>query len=117
MLIDNHAIAQGEALRAELDLSAKIAAYEAEFGPVQTLPIRTDDKRVPYRISCPEKKKADKDKARSKLVEQRSRERQRSSERISAMLKIGVSPRIIAERIGIAERSVRRIMAEDGITP
>lgn len=115
MLIDNHAIAQGELLRAQI--AAKVAVWEATNGPVQTLPIRTDDKRVPYRISCPEKKQADKDKARSKLVEQRSRERQRISERISAMLKIGVSPRIIAERIGIAERSVRRIMAEDGITP
>lgn len=62
MLIDNHAIAQGEALRAEI--AAKVAAYEAEFGPVQTLPIRTDDKRVPYRISCPEKKQA----ARAKAV-------------------------------------------------
>lgn len=64
MLIDNHAIAQGEALRAQLDLAAKVAAWEAKNGPVQTLPIRTDDKRVPYRISCPEKKQA----ARAKAV-------------------------------------------------
>ncbi|OOE15157.1 hypothetical protein BSR09_00710 [Stutzerimonas degradans] len=63
MLIDNHAIAQGESRRAQLDLSAKIAAYEAQFGPVKTLPIRTDDKRVPYRISCPEKKQANRAKA------------------------------------------------------
>lgn len=68
MLIDNHAIAQGELLRAQI--AAKVAVWEATNGPVQTLPIRTDDKRVPYRISCPEKKQADKDKARSKLVEQ-----------------------------------------------
>ena len=56
MLIDNHAIAQGEALRAQI--AAKVAVWEATNGPVQTLPIRTDDKRVPYRISCPEKKQA-----------------------------------------------------------
>ena len=61
MLIDNHAIAQGELLRAQI--AAKVAVWEATNGPVQTLPIRTDDKRVPYRISCPEKKQADKDKA------------------------------------------------------
>ncbi len=115
MLIDNHAIAQGEALRAEI--AAKVAAYEAEFGPVQTLPIRTDDKRVPYRISCPEKKEAAKAKARQKMIEPRSAERKRNGERIGAMLKIGVPVRIIAERIGIAERSVRRILAEDGIKP
>ena len=62
MLIDNHAIAQGEALRAQI--AAKVAVWEATNGPVQTLPIRTDDKRVPYRISCPEKKQA----ARAKAV-------------------------------------------------
>jgi len=62
MLIDNHAIAQGELLRAQI--AAKVAVWEATNGPVQTLPIRTDDKRVPYRISCPEKKQA----ARAKAV-------------------------------------------------
>lgn len=62
MLIDNHAIAQGELLRAQI--AAKVAVWEATNGPVQTLPIRTDDKRVPYRISCQEKKQA----ARAKAV-------------------------------------------------
>lgn len=61
MLIDNHAIAQGELLRAQI--AAKVAVWEATNGPVQTLPIRTDDKRVPYRISCPEKKQAVRAKA------------------------------------------------------
>lgn len=61
MLIDNHAIAQGELLRAQI--AAKVAVWEATNGPVETLPIRTDDKRVPYRISCPEKKQAARAKA------------------------------------------------------
>jgi len=117
MLIDNHAIAQGEALRAELDLAAKVAAWEAKNGPVETQPIRPEGKTGPFRISCPEKKEAAKAKARQKMIEPRSAERKRNGERIGAMLKIGVPVRIIAERIGIAERSVHRIMAEDGIKP
>src|SRR5690606_40921028 len=48
------AIAERESVRAEI--AAKVAAYEAEHGSIETLPIRTDDKRMPYRISCPEKK-------------------------------------------------------------
>lgn len=64
MLIDNHAIAQGEALRAQLDLAAKVAAWEAKNGPVETQPIRPQGKTGPFRISCPEKKQA----ARSKAV-------------------------------------------------
>ena len=115
MLIDNHAIAQGDALRAEI--AAKVAAYEAEFGPVQTLPIRTDDKRVPYRISCPEKKQAAMTKGRDKLNAARTAERQRNGERIEAMLKLGVSVKIICERTGLALRTVRRIIAEDGLKP
>jgi hypothetical protein len=114
-MIDQSAILQGDALRAEI--AAKVAAYEAEFGSVQTLPIRADDKRVPYRISCPEKKQAAMTKGRDKLNATRTAERQRNSERIGAMLKLGVSVKIICERTGLAMRTVRRIMAEDGLMP
>lgn len=54
-------LAAHEAARQEI--ARKMAAFEAANGPVKTLPIRTDDKRIPYRITCPEKKQADRAKA------------------------------------------------------
>lgn len=40
-------------------LAAKMAAFEAECGPVQTLPIRIGDAPIPgFRIHCPDKPKA-----------------------------------------------------------
>lgn len=59
-MIDLSAIAQGDALRAEI--AAKTAAFEALHGPVETLPSLNRDKRIPYRITCPEKKQADRAK-------------------------------------------------------
>ena len=44
-------------------LADLMEAFEATHGPVETLPIRLGDKPVPYRISCPERKKAAKEKA------------------------------------------------------
>lgn len=35
MLIDNHAIAQGELLRAQLDLAAKVAVCKAKGTPLR----------------------------------------------------------------------------------
>lgn len=110
-----NSLAAHEAARQEL--AAKMAAYESQFGPVQTLPIRTDDKRVPYRISCPERRQAAMTKGRDKLNATRTAERQRNAERIEAMLKLGVSVKIICERTGLAMRTVRRIIAEDGLKP
>ncbi len=57
-----HTPAAHEAARQEI--AQKMAAFETANGPVETLPIRTDDKRIPYRIACPEKKQA----ARAKAV-------------------------------------------------
>lgn len=48
-------------------LAEQMAAYEALNGPVVTLPIRSGDKAVPYRISCPERKQA----AQAKAVQTR----------------------------------------------
>jgi len=56
-----HTPAAHEAAR--LEIAQKMAAFEAANGPVETLPIRTDDKRIPYRITCPEKKQAARAKA------------------------------------------------------
>src|SRR3546814_9514454 len=44
-----HTPAAHEAARQEI--ARKMAAFEAANGPVETLPIRTDDKRIPYRIT------------------------------------------------------------------
>ncbi len=57
-----HTPAAHEAARQEI--AQKMAAFEAAKGPVETQPIRTDEKRIPYRITCPEKNQA----ARAKAV-------------------------------------------------
>jgi len=57
-----HTPAAHEAAR--LEIAQKMAAFEAAKGPVETQPIRVEDKRIPYRIICPEKKQA----ARAKAV-------------------------------------------------
>jgi hypothetical protein len=112
-MIDQASIEARRALSAEIE--AKVAVWEAENGPVQTFPIHTDDKRVPYRISCPERKEAAQSKARNKLVEHRSGNRKNNSERIAAMLHLGVPVAIICTRTGLSQRTVRRIIAEDGL--
>lgn len=56
-----HTPAAHEAAR--LEIAQKMAAFEAANGPVETLPIRVEEKLIPYRITCPEKKQADRAKA------------------------------------------------------
>ncbi len=57
-----HTPAAHEAARQEI--AQKMAAFEVANGPVKTLPIRVEEKLIPYRITCPEKKQA----ARAKAV-------------------------------------------------
>lgn len=48
---------------ARKQLAEQMAAFEALNGPVETLPIRSGNKTVPYRINCPERKQAAQAKA------------------------------------------------------
>lgn len=107
MLVDTNAIRCNNILSAEI--AALTEKWEAENGPVETLPIRTDDKKLPYRISCPEKREA----GRKKINDKRTAERTRNGERIQAMLKLGVPVSIICERTGLSQRTVRRYIAEN----
>lgn len=103
---------------ARQDLAAKMAAFEAENGPVQTLPILTDDKRVPFRLSCPEKKQKQlsdtqaKERSRSKLNEDRIRVGAANRERILALSNCNLTTKAIAERTGLSINVVQRVFKE-----
>lgn len=56
-MIDQSSIEARNSLRH--NLAAKMAAFEAHNGPVQTLPIRIGNEPMPaFRINCPDKPKA-----------------------------------------------------------
>ncbi|WP_312911018.1 winged helix-turn-helix transcriptional regulator [Stutzerimonas nitrititolerans] len=114
-MIDHSAISQGDALRAEI--AAKTAAYEAAFGPVETLPILNHDKRIPFQITCPEKKRAlsenqVKTRSRGKVNEARQQIRARNRERVMALAGCRLTPKAIAERTGLSVTTVRSILKE-----
>lgn len=114
-MIDQSAISQGDALRAEI--AAKIAAWEAENGSVQTLPILTDDKRVPFRLSCPEKKaqltvSEAKERSRAKANAQVTSVRAANRERILALSNCNLTTKAIAERTGLSIGVVQRVFKE-----
>ncbi|TLX52773.1 hypothetical protein DN824_21945 [Stutzerimonas nosocomialis] len=109
-MIDHSAIQRNDSARAQL--AAQMAAWEAEHGPVETLPIHTEDKKPAFRITCPEKKAAQQKASQASAKAERSR----NAERIGAMLRLGVKVPTIAERTGLAQRSVRRIIKEERLT-
>lgn len=114
-MIDHSAISQGDALRAEI--AAKTAAYEAAFGPVETLPILNHDKRVPFRLACPEKKQAlsenqAKTRSRSRNNTRNAQIRANNRERVLALAKCTMGAKAIAERTGISVTTVRSILKE-----
>lgn len=108
-----HTPAAHEAARQEI--ARKMAAFEAANGPVETLPIRTDDKRIPYRITCPEKKASDRQKAARTL---RGREnpqikiRAANVGKVRPYIGIGISQREIARLTDLSLPTVRSIRRE-----
>lgn len=116
MLLDTHAIQCNNILSAEI--AALTEKWEIENGPVETLPIRTDDKRIPYRITCPEKKQqrlsdeAVKVRSRSKINEERKQIRAANRERVKALANCTLSAKAIAERTGLSISTVRSILKE-----
>lgn len=111
-----NSLAAHEAARQEI--ARKMAAFEAEFGPVETLPILTTDKRIPFRITCPERKRqrmsdeAVKVSARGKVNAQRTQLRAANRERVMAVAGSTMGARAIAERTGLSITTVRSILKE-----
>ena len=111
-----NSLASHEAARQEI--ARKMAAFEAEHGPVETTPILTTDKRIPYRISCPEKRQqrlsdeAVKVRSRSKINEERKQIRAGNRERILALAQCKLSTKAIAERTGLSTTTVRTVIRE-----
>lgn len=114
-MIDTSAIAQGDALRAELDLAAKTAAYEAQFGPVQTMPIeaRREQKRQGYNGATAAQPKPPKHcepkRAGGGSYDWHKAKRRNSIEQVLPLLREGLMIKVIAERTGLSVRTVSRI--------
>ncbi|MBU0792294.1 MAG: hypothetical protein KKC55_17805 [Gammaproteobacteria bacterium] len=111
-----NSLASHEAARQEI--ARKMAAFEAEHGPVETTPILTTDKRIPYRISCPEKKQQQlsvmqtKERSRKKLNEERIKIAASNRERIKALSNCKLSIKAIAERTGLSVSLVQRAVRD-----
>ncbi|WP_312141277.1 hypothetical protein [Stutzerimonas nitrititolerans] len=108
-------LAAHEAARQEI--ARKMEEFEAEHGPVETLPIRVGDKVIPYRISCPEKKQAlsenqAKTRSRSRNNTRNAQIRATNRERVLALAKCTLGAKSIAERTGISVTTVRSILKE-----
>ena len=114
-MIDKSAIAQGDALRAEI--AAKMAAFEAENGPIETLPILKHDRRESFRITCPERKQrlsdaAVKVRSRAKVNDERQQIHARNIERIQALANCQLNTKEIAKRTGLSVSTVSRLIRE-----
>jgi len=108
-------LAAHEAARQEI--ARKMEKFEAEHGPVETLPIRVGDKVIPYRIACPEKKQAmsenqAKARSRSRNNTRNAQIRATNRERVLALAKCTLGAKAIAERTGISVTTVRSILKE-----
>lgn len=110
-------------------LAQAMAAYESQFGPIVTLPIRCDDKKVPFSISNPEKPKPEtraKAKPCSELLRQLDGKRilanavkkAKSQEKVKLIREMaarGAKIADMAEAVGIQPGSVHRLIRENGI--
>lgn len=109
-----NSLASHEAARQEI--ARKMAAFEAENGPVQTLPILNHDKRVPFQITCPERRKLTREdqesKGRARVNEARQQVRAANRERVMALAGCRLTPKAIAERTGLSITTVRSILKE-----
>ncbi|WP_312903772.1 winged helix-turn-helix transcriptional regulator [Stutzerimonas nitrititolerans] len=108
-------LAAHEAARQEI--ARKMEEFEAEHGPVETLPILNHDKRIPFQITCPEKKRAlsenqAKTRSRGKVNEARQQIRARNRERVMSLAGCRLTPKAIAERTGLSVTTVRSILKE-----
>lgn len=110
---------------ARTDIAAKTAAYEAQFGKVETLPIRIGDAPVEqFTIHNPEKPKPAKQSralrnADHKRVLLRTTRKMEKVNRIRELAATGITIEQIAERAGftppLTAKYVMRQMLEHGI--
>ncbi len=111
-----NSLASHEAARQEI--ARKMAAFEAQHGPIETTPILTTDKRIPYRISCPERKQqrlsdeAVKVRSRAKVNDERQQVHARNIERIQALANCQLNTKEIAKRTGLSASTVSKIIRE-----
>lgn len=108
-------LAAHEAARQEI--ARKMEEFEAEHGPVETLPIRVGDKVLPYRITCPEKKAAltesqAKTRSRSRSNSRNAQIRAANRERVLSLAGCTLGARAIANRTGLSITTVRSILKE-----
>lgn len=125
MLIDNHAIAQGEALRARIN--AATDAFLNAGGRIQIIdgfqcrpmPERTwnnnQGNRAAEDASRRRGVKNSAMKKRSGNTDKHREQRQRNVDSILPLLRQGLNSVQISERIGIDSRSVRRIITDEGL--
>lgn len=113
-------IAALDGLRAEI--AAKVAAWEAENGPVETLPIRIGDKVIPYVVSCPEKRAAQAPRrpvrsagpgkgSGAKMI------RANNIQRVREAMRPGMSASELARQVGLTRPTVASILREIGEMP
>lgn len=115
-----HTPAAQEAARQEI--AAKVAAWEAENGPVETLPIRISDKVLPYVVSCPEKRAAQAPSRRARnagLGKGSAAKMMRANniKRVREAMRPGMSASELARRVGLTRPTVASILREIGEMP
>jgi hypothetical protein len=126
MLIDNHAIAQGEALRARIN--AATDAFLNAGGRIQIIesfqyrpmPERTWNNNQGNRAAeDASRRRGSQRSAANKRAggntDKHRAQRQRNIDSIMPLLKQGLNSVQIAERIGIDARSVRRIITDEAL--
>ncbi len=126
MLIDNHAIAQGEALRARIN--AATDAFLNAGGRIQIIdgfqysptPERTWNNNQGNRAAeDASRRRGVKNSAMKKRTsgntDKHREQRQRNVDSILPLLRQGLNSVQISERIGIDSRSVRRIITDEGL--
>lgn len=102
-------------------IAAKTAAYESEFGPVQTLPIYIGDRPAPsFTITAPGKPKAHQQSqklraADHKRVTLRTQKKMAKVQKIRELAVTGMKIADMAERLDMTAKYVQRIILEHGL--
>ncbi|WP_313338473.1 hypothetical protein [Stutzerimonas nitrititolerans] len=115
-----HTPAAQEAARQEI--ARKMEAFEAEHGPVETLPIRIGDKVIPYVVSCPEKRAAQAPRRRARnagLGKGYAAKMMRANniKRVREAMRPGMSASELARQVGLTRPTVASILREIGEMP
>lgn len=107
---------------ARADIAAKVAAWEAENGPVQTLPIRVGNAPVEtFSINVPGKPKNMPSSSQALRAMDHARVTQRTAKKLEKVARIrelastGMKIEEIAENSGLTPRYVMKAISEHGI--